>query len=334
MGLLQFLRENCSDAPSVKAIKRAIDGKLCRVNSRIETFSSYPVVENDSVVLDESAFAVQQVQQTVKPTILYEDDELLIINKPAGLLSENIRRTARFGEFGGSSSGPAVMDRDAGCVPDTPKERSIADGLLEWPSKFTKPGGASYKAIKKSLPEVKAPLELVHRLDKETSGALVLAKTAAAKKKMIALFKERLVSKVYLALVDGAVAKAEGTIDNYLGKKHSYEGQTVYGSVEEKRGQRAITHWRVHKRGKSATLLSCEPYTGRTHQLRAHLSGMGHPILGDAQYSKKFICHLRPKRNLLHAYTVAFKHPTTGKPIKATAPIPLDFKQALDELIK
>ncbi len=279
MRLLQFLRDNCPDAPSVKAIKRAIDGKLCRVNNRVETFSSYELSEKDLVVLDEAAFEVREEVVITKLSALYEDSALLIINKPAGLLSDA-------------------------------------------------------KQIKKLLGLSDGTLELVHRLDKETSGVLILAKTDEAKQEMIALFKERQVRKVYLALVDGAVPKEEGTIDNFLGKKHSYDGQTVYGSVEEKKGQRAITYWKIFKRGKMATLLSCEPYTGRTHQLRVHLSTMGHPILGDAQYGKKFVCHFRPRRNLLHAYTISFKHPLTGKPVKVTAPIPSDFKQAIDELIK
>ncbi len=264
MHLLQFLREKYPEAPSVKAIKRAIDGKLCTVNGRIETFSSYPLKANDIVVLSKSAFALQK---EVKIPILYEDKDLLIINKPAGLISEHHT--------------------------------------------------------------IKALGELAHRLDKETSGVLILAKTRAAKQKMIALFKERGVRKLYLALVDGLVDKDSGKIDNFLGKKHAFQGQTVYGSVEAKKGVRAITFWKVISRGKTASLISCEPLTGRTHQLRVHLSQMGHPILGDIQYGKKFRCPLKPQRNLLHAYSVVFVHPSTGKELKIIAPIPVDFKLAL-----
>ncbi|MBS0604008.1 MAG: RluA family pseudouridine synthase [Verrucomicrobia bacterium] len=277
MRLLQFLRESYPEAPSVKAIKRAIDGKLCTVNNRTETFSSYTLEENDIVVLKEDTFEIKKELKVSRATVLYEDKELLIINKPAGIVSDA-------------------------------------------------------KSIKSSLPDAKGTLELVHRLDKETSGVLILAKTPEAKEKMVSLFKERTVRKLYLALVDGVVAKDEGTIDNFLGRKHSYQGQTVYGTVEENKGQRAITYWKCLKRGKVASVVCCEPYTGRTHQLRVHLSTMGHPILGDSQYGKKFICHLKPCRNLLHAYSITFKHPTNGKAIKAIAPIPADFKQALDEL--
>ncbi len=272
MGLLQFLRENCVEAPSVKAIKRAIDSKLCSVNNHIETISSLSLEEGDTVVLKEMAFEKKKSEK-LKIPILFEDKELLIVAKPAGLV----------------------------CDPQ-------------------------------SIQSVFGQVELVHRLDKETSGALILAKTPLAKEKMVVCFKERAIAKLYLAIVDGAVLKDEGTIDNFLGKKRALEGQTVYGAVEQKKGQRAITHWRCLNRSKSASVVCCEPYTGRTHQLRVHLSGMGHPILGDIQYGKKFTSHYKPNRNLLHAYSVAFKHPTNGKQIKVIAPIPQDFKQALEAL--
>jgi 23S rRNA pseudouridine955/2504/2580 synthase len=268
MRLLQFLRDNCPSAPSVKALKRAIDGKLCMVNKQIETFSSYTLEENDVVVLSSKAF--EEPKKVCKIPVLYEDKHLLVINKPAGLVSDRTSLNTSF--------------------------------------------------------------ELVHRLDKETSGVLILAKSTKAKEQMAALFKERKVHKLYLALVDGIVDKEEGTIDNYLGQRSAFQGQTVYGTVPRQEGQRAITHWQFLKKGKGATLVRCMPHTGRTHQLRAHLSGMGHPILGDTQYGKQFVCAFKPQRNLLHAYSVAFPHPVTQEEIKVIAPIPVDFKQALEEL--
>jgi 23S rRNA pseudouridine955/2504/2580 synthase len=276
MRLLQFLRENCPKVPSLKAIKRAIEGKLCTVNNRTETFSSFILKENDTVALSESAFSKEKVK-AVKPErsirTLYEDKELLIINKPAGLISNA-----------------------------------------------------------KSLQDLPSSTKLVHRLDKETSGVLILAKTCEAKEKMIALFKERAIRKLYLAIVDGAIGKDEGIIDNFLGKKQHCEGKTIHSFVDKKKGLRAITYWKCLKRSKAASVICCEPYTGRTHQLRVHLSSISHPILGDTQYGKKFTSSLHPHRNLLHAYSVAFKHPITGKEIKVIAPIPADFKQALDAL--
>jgi 23S rRNA pseudouridine955/2504/2580 synthase len=266
--LLQFLKENCKEAPSVKALKRAVDHKLCTVNGQIQTFSSYQLQEKDLVALSPAAF---EKKEPLESTVLYEDADLLLIHKPAGRLSD-------------------LKDlKQKGC-------------------------------------------HLVHRLDKETSGVLILAKTIKAKEQMLELFKERLIRKLYLAVVDGVIEKEEGVVDNYLGKKSGYEGQTVYGAVPSSRGLRAITHWKCLSRGKTASLLCCEPRTGRTHQLRVHLSEMGHPILGDRQYAKKFRSSFHPSRNLLHAYRLTFKHPRTGKLLKVVAPIPLDFKEALDAL--
>jgi RluA family pseudouridine synthase len=277
MRLLQFLREKYPEAPSVKTIKRAIDGKLCTVNHRIETFSSYILEENDLVGLDENAFEKKKSISNITIPILFEDKDLLVVNKPAGLVSEN-------------------------------------------------------RSIKSCLENPKENLELVHRLDKETSGVLILAKTRQAKEKIIDLFKARSVRKLYLAIVDGALEKDEGKMDNFLGKKREFQGQTVYGSVEENRGVQAITFWKCLSRGKTASVVCCEPVTGRTHQLRVHLSEIGHPILGDVQYGKKFICPYKPGRNLLHAYSIVFIHPITRKEIKIIAPIPADFKQALNAL--
>ncbi len=262
--LLQFLREECSAAPSVKAIKRAIDGKCCTVNTHIQTFSSHRLHEGDLVSLKEGAFHEKEIPL---PTPLYEDEELLIVHKPAGVLSE-------------------------------------------------------------SLPHFP-----VHRLDKETSGVLILAKTPLMQTQMMTLFKQRQVEKRYLALVDGSPSSNEGVIDNHLGKKGGYEGQTLYGAVSPAQGMRAITQWRCLCRSPSAALLLCSPRTGRTHQLRVHLSEQGHPILGDRQYARHFKTRYHPERNLLHAYQVSFSHPRTHAPLKITAPIPVDFKEALDAVL-
>ena len=270
--LLQFLREKCPEAPSVKALKRAVDGKLCTVNGRIEMFSSRVLEENDVVVLISA-----KLEKSAKFSTLFEDSELLIVNKPAGVVSD-------------------------------------------------------IRSLKNYFPNLK-DLALAHRLDKETSGVLIVKpKMTSAKKKMLALFKERGIRKLYLAIVDGEMQKSEGRIDNFLGKKYSYQGQVVYGATDEKHGERAITHWKCLAKSKTASVVSCEPYTGRTHQLRAHLSGIHHPILGDVQYGKKFVCPYKPQRNLLHAYRLVFKHPSTGKEVNVVAPIPADFKQALKML--
>lgn len=270
MRLLAFLKEHVSEASSVKSLKRAIEAGSCSVNGRIECFSSKNVAEGDVVELSLS----QTRSKQFPPSILYEDVDLIICDKPAGIVSEH--------------------------------------------SEFNR-----------QLPSYRGELQLVHRLDKDTSGIIVAAKNNKTKKKLEDLFAKRKVHKTYLALVDGVVKKKEGKIDNFLAKKCSYQGQSIWGSVPKGKGVVALTKWRCLKKGKSASLLLCEPQTGRTHQLRVHLSEMGHPILGDYQYCQKFLCTYRPQRQLLHAFKIQFCHPFTKELITVEAPLPSDFKHAL-----
>lgn len=266
--LLGFITEHSPEEFSKKTLKKAIEQKYCLVNGSIETFSSSILKEGDTVTLDLGAFSSKEQKEIV---ILYEDESLIAVNKPAGVLT------------------------DIGHL-------KIAKGFL------------------------------VHRLDKETSGVLLVAKTKDIQAKLEELFKQHLIQKLYLAIVDGKVLAEEKKIDNFLGKKGSYAGQTIYGAVSKEKGKRALTHIKRLDASTKASLVACEPKTGRTHQIRVHLSEMGHPILGDRQYAKKFLSSFVPKRNLLHAYQLRLTHPQTGKELKIVAPIPIDFQMALKEL--
>lgn len=175
--------------------------------------------------------------------------------------------------------------------------------------------------------ESHSELALAHRLDKETSGVLAFTKTARAKEALYKLFKQRKVFKRYLAIVAGFPAKSSGRIDNFLGKIADYEGQNLWGIVDQNKGMRAVTDWQCLSRGKHATFISCAPLTGRTHQIRVHLASIGHPILGDKLYNKlKNAYH--PNRSLLHASEIGFTNPFSGKQLAITAPLPLDFIEA------
>ena len=173
-------------------------------------------------------------------------------------------------------------------------------------------------------------LELLHRLDKDTTGVLLWAKTPGSAKKMKELFKNRLVMKTYLAVVDGIPKDQSGHVENHSGRLHQYHGQSLWGPVEK--GFLAITDWKLEKKLRHASLLCCYPHTGRTHQIRVHLSGLGHPILGDRQYGKRFRCEFRPSRCLLHAQKIAFTHPETNSLLEITASTPADLQEALDKL--
>ncbi len=170
---------------------------------------------------------------------------------------------------------------------------------------------------------------LVHRLDKETSGLLLVAKTKEAKEAALSLFSQRKIQKNYVALVDGKLEEKEGVIENFLGKKGAYQGQTFYGAVKEG-GSRAITHFYCLKRSKEASLVLCDLKTGRTHQIRVHFAEKGHPLLGDSQYAQKtFRCSYRPHRHLLHATKLSFIHPFTHKKIDLESSLPADFQEAM-----
>lgn len=165
-------------------------------------------------------------------------------------------------------------------------------------------------------------LFLVHRLDKDTTGALILAKNIKVRDEIMKLFAERSIVKEYLALVDGVIAQEEGTIDNYLAKKGSFHGQTIWGAARV--GDHAVTSWKVLARGTSETLVSCHPLTGRTHQIRVHMAEMGHPLILDRQYASRFRSKIYAARPLLHAYRLRFNY--HGEPINITCSLPLDFK--------
>ncbi len=163
---------------------------------------------------------------------------------------------------------------------------------------------------------------LVHRLDKDTTGALLMAKSIPVRDELMALFAGREIEKEYLALVDGVVAKDRGVIDNFLSKKGSFQGQTIYGSAAK--GDRAITHWEVVKRGSHETLVRCYPLTGRTHQIRVHMAEMGHPILIDRQYAKHFRSKIFASRPLLHAHRLKFVY--RGVMVDVISPVPKDLQ--------
>ncbi len=173
---------------------------------------------------------------------------------------------------------------------------------------------------------------LLHRLDRDTTGVLLFARNEACAEAMFALFKQRQISKTYHAIVDGVPKLASGVVDNFLGKIHTYQGQSLWGAVAREKGMYARTQWRLERSGHEAALLVCHPETGRTHQIRVHLSGLGHPILGDFQYGRTFRCSLHVNRMMLHATSLNFVHPITKQPVVIRAPFPQDFKAAVERL--
>lgn len=277
--LLTFLNERLGDRYSSRALKRAVESSRCQINGQIERFASTPLGRGDRLTLtiDPPENKTSRSSCFEATRLLYEDDSLLIYNKPAGINSD-------------------------------------PQGIL------------------KLLRTYHPTLELVHRLDKDTTGVLLLAKQPAIVDKLIEQFKRLEVHKRYVAIVDGNLSESKGSIQNYLGKKQLYHGQSRWGAVAADKGLYAETEWQRLEKGKMATLLALYPKTGRTHQLRVHLAEMGYPILGDGQYGKQFRCAYHPPRYLLHAEELTLIHPQTGYKITAKAPWPADFLTAYQEL--
>ncbi|MCB1213258.1 MAG: RluA family pseudouridine synthase [Chlamydiia bacterium] len=173
---------------------------------------------------------------------------------------------------------------------------------------------------------------LVHRLDKLTSGVMLFATTVESKGYFENAFRQRWVEKEYLAIVDGVVEEEKGEIDFPIALKKTMEGQKIY-MCTQRGGKSALTRWKVLDRNleQGCSLVCCSPVTGRTHQLRVHLQGIGHPILGDALYCRSFTCNYRAQRPLLHAHRLAFTLPDgTHKRFEAT-PAP-DFLEVCKSL--
>jgi 23S rRNA pseudouridine1911/1915/1917 synthase len=229
-------------------------------------------------------------------TILFEDEHLLAVDKAAGM----------------------VVHPGAGTGGDTLVHALLAHcrGGLSGIGGVERPG-------------------IVHRLDKDTTGVVIAAKTDAAHRGLSAQFADRSLQKEYLALVSGAPALLSGSIVKAIGRNPRQRHKMAV--VEAVAGGRdARTDWTVVERfGPFATLVRCRIYTGRTHQIRVHFKSLGHSLLGDSTYGWKAHADLpAPNRVMLHAEHLALTHPITGQPLDLRAPVPEDFKAMMRELRK
>ena len=241
-------------------------------------------------------FSLDTTLRPMKIQILYEDDDCIVINKPSGLIIHGDGRTV---------------------------ELSVADWVLKRYPKIATVG----EPLRLSSGKVIVRQGIVHRLDKETSGVLLVAKTQKAYLHFKKQFQGRAVKKIYNTFVYGIVKKDTGTVALPLSRsKHDFR---QFSTGEGKGLKReATTHFIVLKRGTMTSYLEVIPKTGRTHQIRVHLKSMGHPVVCDKLYAKSRPCLLGFDRLALHARLLAFKD-MDNKDVSVEAPLPSDFKKAI-----
>jgi 23S rRNA pseudouridine1911/1915/1917 synthase len=169
---------------------------------------------------------------------------------------------------------------------------------------------------------------IVHRIDKDTSGVLVIAKTENAHHKISAQIKEHSIERVYFSLVHGLIREPRGTINTFIGRSKNDRKKMA---VKTKEGKKAITHFKVKERFKNYTYIEARLETGRTHQIRVHMSYIGYPIVGDPKYGPKKP-HFNLNGQLLHAAELGFIHPLTNKYVHFSASLPEKFKEILEIL--
>ncbi len=246
------------------------------------------VATGDVVVVDEPAVEKLETKAEAIPLdVLFEDEDLVVINKPAGLVVH-----------------PGAGNR----------EGTLVNALLSHCTNLSGIGGIERPGI-------------VHRLDKETSGCIVVAKNDAAHHELTRQFAGRTVLKIYAALVFGRVAKGSGIIEAPIAR-HRVHRQRM--AVTASGGRAAKTEYRVVRSGARGSLVECTLHTGRTHQIRVHMHHIGHPVLGDKVYGKRAAADL--PRQMLHAWKLGFHHPRTGEWQQFEAPLPNDFAVALQQL--
>lgn len=279
--------ENLSRSGAQKLLEEGCvlrNGKPGRKNDKLN------IGDEISVTVPEPK-AVDIVATEMPLDIVYEDEDVLVLNKPKGL----------------------VVHPAAGHSDDT-----LVNGLLY--------------AMGDNLSGINGELRpgIVHRIDKDTSGLLAVAKNDLAHAVLASQLKDHTMARTYECIVCGNMKEDAGTVDAPIGR-HPTDRKKM--CINQRNGRNAVTHWEVIKRYRGYTHLRCKLETGRTHQIRVHLSSIGHPILGDVVYGRKKP-ELGQSSQVLHAGVLCFKHPRDEHPVMVFAPLPEYFTEVLNKLEK
>jgi len=270
------------------AVQRLIEEGNILVNGN-KTKASYKVQEKDLIEIQEvKPKEIELKAQDIPVEIIYEDNDIIVVNKPKGLVVH-----------------PAVGNLDGTLV------------------------NAIMAICKESLSGIGGEIRpgIVHRLDKDTSGVLIIAKNDAAHISLSEQIKNHEVEKTYIALVRGIVKENEATINMPIGRSPKDRKKMAV----DKKGKNAITHFKVVKRFEKYTLLEIKIETGRTHQIRVHLSHIGYPVVGDYTYSNGKN-DFNVEGQMLHAKKIKFKHPKSEKTMELEANLPEYFQAILNKL--
>ncbi|MEE4537182.1 MAG: RluA family pseudouridine synthase, partial [Erythrobacter sp.] len=239
--------------------------------------------------------------QDIPLVVAYEDENLIVVDKPAGMVVH---------PAAGNPEGTLVNALLHHC-----------GGSLSGIGGVARPG-------------------IVHRIDKDTSGLLVAAKTDAAHEGLAAQFAAHSVHRRYLAVCAGHPNPPEGTIDERLGRSDANRKKMAVLAKNSSRGKRAVTHYKVIERLDAGALIECRLETGRTHQVRVHCASIGHPLLGDPLYGKTpkplkpLLSKLNFARQALHAAELGFHHPILATDLRFVADMPTDMRELIDELAR
>ena len=273
------------DLSRSKVQKLIKDGKVL-VNSK-SVNSSYSVKLNDEIVVnDELDYEIHVEAENIPINIVYEDDDLIVINKESGMVVHPAP-----GHYTGT----------------------LVNALLY---KYPLEGGENFRP------------GIVHRLDKDTSGLMLVAKNSWTLEKLSEMISKKEVERKYLAIVDGVIKHETGTIDAPIGRDPNNRQKMKVTDINSKD---AITHFKVLERFSNNTLIECILETGRTHQIRVHMAYIGFPVNNDPIYGRGKATSFG---QMLHSYSIKLKHPRTNKELFYTIDVPKEFQEKINELRK
>ena len=278
------------DQLSRARVQKLIEQGEVRLNGEVCDRKKEMVKLGDRILVTvPEAVPYELVPEDIPLNILYEDDQLLIINKAAGMVVHPAP---------GHDSGTLVHALLAHCG-----------------DQLTGVGGVQRPGI-------------VHRLDKNTTGAMVVAKTESALHSLQKQIQQKTAKREYLGLVNGAPKTERGTVNQPVGRHPKHRKKMTILPVEEG-GRNAVTHWKVVERIGNYTLIHFQLETGRTHQIRVHSTHLGHPIVGDLEYGSAKSLGVNVPGQALHAFRLTLAHPVTGDRIMGEAPLPASMEKLI-----